>query len=227
MIKTIYALALSSASSKAGPRPTVDKPTQHLDSMPCGVGPSRPSELALPNSSEGSERVGDVLSSHSLSALSVAPMDFHAQHFATSSEQPEGRAKDAWMWFWPVESKESPTPLKDNEPIISLRPKSAAVACRLCWIQKTRTWQAYKNCDGVVTTLRTHLRNKHEDIYEGYLRTGIWAAVLRPHQGTHTDEPFHLAGFFVRLLRWIVIDDQVSGISILSLYTPPDPLIVY
>ena len=227
LIRTIYALALSSASSKAGPRPTVDKPTQHLDGISCGEGPSRASELTLLNLSEGPERVNDGLSSHRLSALSVTPVAFHAQHFATSFEQPEGRAKDVWIWFWPVESKELCTPLKDDEPIISLRPKSAAIACRLCWGKKTPTWQVWKNCDGVVTTLRTHLKKKHEDIYEGYRRTGTLETALRQHMGAHIDEPFHLDGLLERILRWMVIDDQVSSISILSFYTLPDPLIVY
>lgn len=194
--------------------------------MPCGVGPSPTSEVALPGSSDGLEHAGPAPSesSLSLSALSVAPADFHAQHFAKSSGQPEGRAKDVWMWFWPVESRESRTPPKDDEPIIFLRPKSSAVACRLCWGKKI--WQVYKNCDGVVTTLRTHLRSKHDTTYEGYLRTGTWETALCQNKG-HTDEPFHLAGFFEHLIQWMVIDDQVSSVFILSLYTPPDTVIVY
>jgi len=218
----MYTLAPSSASSKAGPRP---KPTQYLDGMPCGVGPSPASELALPNLSEGPECVDGVPSSHNLSALSVAPVEFHAQHFAKSSEQSGGRARDVWMWFWPVDSKESRMPLKHDEPILFQRPKASAVACRLCWADED--WKAYKICDGVVTTLRSHLRNHHETIYEGYLRTGSWETALRKHKTAHTDEPFHLAGFLERLLRWMVTDDQVSNIVILPLGTLSDAKIVY
>ena len=185
--------------------------------MPCGVGPSPASEVAFLDPSEGLDPAGDAPTSHILSAvsaLSVAPVDFHAQHFMKPSEQPDGRAKDAWMWFWPVESKESRTPLKDDEPILSLRPKALAIACRLCWGQKK--WKAYKNCDGIVTTLRTHLRNQHETIYKGYLQTGAWETEACKHKGGDIDEPFHLAGFLERLLRWMVIDDQVRSIFISS-----------
>jgi hypothetical protein len=92
----------------------VDKPTQHLDSMSCGVGPSPTSELAFLNLCEGLERVP---SSHRLSTLSVAPVEFHDQHFTKASEESGGCAWDMWMWFWPVESKESRMPLKYDEPI--------------------------------------------------------------------------------------------------------------
>lgn len=221
----MYTLVPSSASSEAGSHPAVDGPTQHLDSMPCGIGPPSSSEVVLPDSSEGLEHVDNAPSSLNVSALSVTPMDFHASHFSKSSEQPNRRAKDVWVWFWPVESKESRTPLEDNEPFIFLRPKSSAVACRLCWHQKK--WQAYKNCDGVVTTLRTHMRNKHELEYEGYLRTDAWETALRQLKGGHTKEPFCLTGFFERLIRWMVIDDQVSIVFIYSLYTPPDLMLVY
>jgi hypothetical protein len=224
LIKTMYASAPSSALSKTGLRPAVDKPTQHLDGMSCGVGPSPASELALPNSSEGPECVP---SSHSLSALSVAPVEFHAQHFAKSSEQSGGRARDVWMWFWPVESKESRMPLKHDEPILFQCPNASAVACRLCWADED--WKAYKICDGVVTTLRSHLRSHHETVYEGFLQTGSWEMALRKHKAAHTDEPFHLAGFLERLLRWMVADGQVSSIFIfiLPLCVLSDTGIVY
>src|SRR6266581_7365899 len=198
-----------SLAPKTGSRPAVGGQTQHLNGMPCGVGPPT-SETALSNPSEGlercvgdapledvgdapSERVGDAPSSVGLSALSAAPVDFHAQHFTKSSEKSEGRAKDVWMWFWPVESKESPTPLKHDEPILTQRPKSFAVACRLCWANEN--WKPFKICDGIVTTLRNHLRRDHETIYEGYLRTDTWEMELRKRTGghaTHADEPFHL-----------------------------------
>jgi hypothetical protein len=66
------------------------------------------------------------------------------------------------MWFWPVESKESRMPLKYDEPILLQCPKASAVACRLCWAD--RDWKTYKICDGVVTTLRSHPRSRHETI---------------------------------------------------------------
>ena len=182
--------------------------------MPCGVGPSPASQVALPDPSEGLECAGDAPTLVILSALSVAPVDFHAQHFMKPSEQPNGRTQDVWMWFWPVESKELRTLLKDDEPILSLRPKASAIACRLCWGQKK--WKAYKNCDGIVTTIRAHLRNEHETIYKGYLQSGAWETEVCRQKGGNIDEPFRLAGFHEHLLRWMVIDDQVSSIFILS-----------
>ena len=184
--------------------------------MPCGVGPSPVSELTLPNSSEGPERVDDTPSSDSLSAVfSVAPMEFHAQHFVKSSGQSGGCAQDVWIWFWPVKSQESSTPLKYDEPILFQRPKSPAVACRLCSFDEV--WKAYKVCDGIVTTLRYHLRTCHETIYNGYLQTGEYETALRRRREAHTNEPFNLAGFLERLIRWMVADDQVSSVFILSI----------
>ena len=199
---------------------------QHLDSMPCGIGPSPVSDLAPLNSSEGLEHVEDMPSLCNLStALSVTPTEFHAQHFAKSSGQSGGRAKDAWIWFWPVESKEVCTPLEHDEPILFQRPKAAAVACRLCWFKDE--WKAYKICDGVVTTLRTHMRNHHETIYEGYLQTGEYETALRRHKEACTNEPFNLAGFLEHLIRWMVADDQVSDVFILSLCASSDARIVH
>lgn len=120
------------------------------------------------------------------------------------------------MWFWPVESKESPTPLGCDEPILTQRPKSSAIACRLCWA--TEKWKAYKLSDGIVSTLRNHLKTQHKTLYEGYLRTDAWEIEQRNRKGAHVDEPFHLAGFLERLLRWIVSDDQASSFFKLSFY---------
>jgi len=219
----MHMLAPSSASPKAGPRPAVGRQTQHLNGMPCDVGPPT-SETALPSSSEGLERVADAPSSLDLSALSVAPMGFHAQHFTKASEKSDGRAKDVWIWFWPVESRESRTPLGLDEPILTERPKSPAVACRLYWL--TETWRAYKMCDGIVTTLRNHLKRDHPNSYEDYLRTNT--RELHKHEGSHADdsEPFHLTGLLDRLIRWIVSDDQASNALIASLYTLADAVIV-
>jgi hypothetical protein len=198
-------LSVPGSDSATGGQP------QHLDSMPCGVGPSTlaTSLRVLPEESQG---INDPPSSLSIAALSVAPGDFHAQHFAKPSEKSDGRAKDVWMWFWPVESKESPTPLKDDEPILSQRPKALAIACRLCWAKES--WKAYKICDGVVSTLRNHLKSQHQSIYEGYQRMSAREAEQHQDKGQRTHEPFHLAGFFEHLLRWIAVDDQASGMFI-------------
>jgi hypothetical protein len=99
--------------------------------MPCGVGPSTSEAVPL-NPSDDPKHVDDMPSLPRISAaLSVPPMDFHAQHFA-KSEGSDGRGSDVWSFFWPVESKE-PTPLKDDEPILTQRLKSSAIACRPCW----------------------------------------------------------------------------------------------
>lgn len=87
-------LVPSSASPKADSRRAVGGQTQHLNGMPCGVGPST-SETAPPTSSESTEHVDNPPSSLSLSAaLSVLPVDFHAQHFAKLSEKSDGRGRD-------------------------------------------------------------------------------------------------------------------------------------
>jgi hypothetical protein len=220
----MHILAPLSTSPTGHSRPAVHGQTQHLNGMPCGVGPPT-SETVLPNLSEGLEHVDDAPSSAGLSALSVAPLDFHSQHFTKSSEKSDGRAKDVWMWYWPVESKESSTPLKHDEPILTQRPKSSAIACRLCW--RTDNWKAYKLCDGIVTTLRNHLRREHETIYQGYLRSNAWEIELCKRKGDPIGEPFDLAGFLDRLIRWIVSDDQASNALVSFLDTLSDAVAVY
>ena len=192
--------------------------------MPCGVGPPT-SEPALPSPPEGPERVDNVPSSLNLSVPSMAPMDFHAQYFTKALEKSDGRAKDVWIWFWPVESRESCTPLETNEPLLTQRPKSPAVACRLCWLEDS--WRAWKICDGIVSTLRHHVKKDHKEDYEDYLRTE--RLELHKRQGGQADdsEPFHLAGFLDRLIRWMVSDDQASNAFVSHFYTLADAMIVY
>jgi len=185
--------------------------------MPCGVGPST-SETVASNSSKGLEHIDDTPSLPSLlAALSVPPVDFHAQHFAKSSEELDGHGSDVWTFFWPVESKE-PTPLKDDEPILTQRPKSSAIACRPCW--NNETWKVYKLGGGIMSTLRNHLETRHKTLYEGYQRTNAWEMEQRKHKEGHTKEPrpFQLAGFLEHLIRWIVSDDQASNLLISSFY---------
>lgn len=157
----------------AGSHCAVGEQTQNPSNELCGVGPSI-SGTALPNSSEGLERVDNAPSSLDLLALSVPPVDFHAQHFTKpSGKSDHGCGRDVWVWFWPVESKDSPTPLGLNEPILTQRPKAPSIACRLCWLDK-ETWKAYKRGDSVMSTLRHHLKTQHNSDYENYLWTDVW-----------------------------------------------------
>lgn len=214
-----------SASPKAGSRPEVGRQTQPINSLGCGIGP-RTSETAFPSSSEGPEHVDDAPSSVGLSALSVAPVDLHTRHFSKSSEKPDGRAKHVWRWFWPIESKESPTPLGSDEPTLTHRPKSSAIACRLC--SHLGIWKPYKLGDGTVSTLRNHLKRDHGPFYEGYLRTDAWETKrMGGHADHEADEPFHLAGLLDRMVRWIVADDQASNAFISFFYALSDAVIVY
>jgi hypothetical protein len=203
-----FLLAPTSALSKAGRNTIGGGQAQRLNSVPCGVGPSA-STMANKDLLDGSDHVGNMPSSHCHSAFSVAPAEFHAQHFMQSSEKADVHAKDVWMWFWPVESKELPTPLKDNEPILSQCPKASTIACCLC--STSKHWKAYKLCDGIVMTLWNHLRTHHRTTYEGYLWSKIWETEHHMCEGAYADDdPFHLAGFLKWLIRWIVVNDQAS-----------------
>jgi len=81
-------------------------------------------------------------------------------------------------------------------------------------------------CDGIVTTLRNHLKKDHPESYGDYLRTNTLE--LQKHKGGHVDdlEPFHLAGFLDCLIRWLVSDDQASNASVSTIYTLADAVIV-
>jgi len=105
---------------------------------------------------------------------SISPMHGNNYINVINFEKSDGCAKGVWVWFWPVDSKESPMPPKNDEPILSQRPKASAIVCCLCWAKEN--WKAYKLCDGVMTTLCNHLKNQHHDIYEGYRRTSACEA---------------------------------------------------
>jgi len=56
-------------------------------------------------------------------------------------------------------------PPKNDEPILSQRPKASAIVC--CLVGPKENWKAYKRCDGVMTTLCNHLKNQHHESMKG------------------------------------------------------------
>lgn len=67
--------------------------------------------------------------------------------------------------------------------------------------------------DGVVTTIRKHLKGAHSEEYER-----VCKLLNLKHSDKHInsttnesarDEPFNLREWLSRLVKWIVVDDQV------------------
>jgi hypothetical protein len=80
-------------------------------------------------------------------------------------------------------------------------------------------WQVWKVTDGMTTTLRTHLEDKHTDLYPE-LRDRLHlkhAHHSSPSSSPSLPEDFTLEGFRERLTRFIAADDQVFS-SLASLY---------
>jgi hypothetical protein len=74
-------------------------------------------------------------------------------------------------------------------------------------------WKCWKNVDGVVTTIRKHLKGAHSEEYEC-----VCKLFNLKHSDKHiistTDEsagnePFNFREWLMRLVKWIVVDDQV------------------
>jgi hypothetical protein len=156
--------------------------------------------------------------SQSGEAYLVSPIDFHCEIFGKMTQGGDERAKDAWIWYFPgVHSKTHPLPHEipdlSKTPLLSHRPPldtSPRVGCRICWEQRQK-WHTYKNVDGIVTNLRNHLTSEHLAIYEGYLANKEQSDALLPgrQRSESFAQPFTLEGFYERLVRWVVADDQV------------------
>ncbi len=104
-------------------------------------------------------------------------------------------------------------------------------------------WKTYKNTKGggITSTLRKHLKNKHGTLYEQVCRMLVSQGKLKPsaaaattsnsesqtHANARPRDKFTHEGFLLRLMRWIVADDQVRlpllafGILLSSPYISP------
>lgn len=81
-------------------------------------------------------------------------------------------------------------------------------------------WHTWKNADGQTASLRHHFKTKHYKVWreivvmkqlKGWMQLGVTAS--EKPQGIHhprAREPFSLAGFYERLIKWIAVDDQVG-----------------
>jgi hypothetical protein len=72
----------------------------------------------------------------------------------------------------------------------------------------------YKNTDGITTTLRTHLKQHHNEEYEKVVsllklkHSGDLDHPTAPTTPSHQG-PFELDEWIRLMIRWIVTDDQV------------------
>lgn len=72
----------------------------------------------------------------------------------------------------------------------------------------------YKNTDGITTTLRSHLKQRHNEEYEKVVsllklkHSGNLGHSLVPTTPSHQG-PFELDEWIRLMIRWIVTDDQV------------------
>ena len=171
--------------------------------------------------------------------VTVPPLQGY-KSLATSRLTPANAATDVWHFMRPLNRKEKPEewPPRSTdgsefvEKPLDCWPKSAYVGCKLClkWVAIiirmnpyliTRRWHVWKVTDGMTTTLRTHLEDKHADIYPELCdrlhlkhahRTSASSAPTLP-------EEFTLEGFRKRLTHFIAADDQVFMLVLLSLIT--------
>ena len=75
-------------------------------------------------------------------------------------------------------------------------------------------WTTWKNVEGQTASIRQHLRGKHGKVWrdvvvlrqlKGWKEVGAVTLEDEPREW----EPFSLAGFYERLVKWVAVDDQV------------------
>ncbi|CDO78277.1 hypothetical protein BN946_scf184660.g4 [Trametes cinnabarina] len=124
-------------------------------------------------------------------------------------------ALDVWYFCRPLETREEPSvrPKPEEEPVLTQKPKTPFVGCKLCV-----SWKTYKNSadGGVTNTIRAHLKSKHSETYEAVCKifTGEWKHVSTATEETASRRPcpredkFTPEGLLYYLARWIAADDQ-------------------
>lgn len=103
---------------------------------------------------------------------------------------------------------------------------SPNLTCRRGTRQDWRTW---KNSHGVTSAVRTHLKKYHEATYCAVVRAEKLKGWERLDSTRRTDsesvsasppKPFSLDEFNRKLVRWIVVDDQVRLLNYVPVLTP-------
>ncbi|RPD56068.1 hypothetical protein L227DRAFT_285464 [Lentinus tigrinus ALCF2SS1-6] len=132
-------------------------------------------------------------------------------------------AIDVWYFARALEMRPAPEvrPRPEDEPILTTKPKTPFIGCKAC-----KKWKTYKNTKGggITSTFRKHLRNNHSAVYQevcrmllsqGKLKCSTATAATSESNSSQTrddvrpHEKFTHEGFLLRLMRWIVADDQV------------------
>jgi len=138
-------------------------------------------------------------------------------------------AADVWYFVKPMDTDERPDEMVEEtdlaKPLITQKPKSRFVGCRLCkyvfcvrtYIHRRlifcpREWhKPWANTSGgITTTLRRHFESEHGNIYRSLLKQ----LKLRPERiqdvtDEEDDEPFSVERWTQLLIDWVVVDDQV------------------
>ncbi|KAI0058625.1 hypothetical protein BV25DRAFT_1146104 [Artomyces pyxidatus] len=144
--------------------------------------------------------------------------------FVRSDSGPETSmavASDVWYCTYPLKSGDRPSALPEMELYKSKPPvdKYSHLWCRFCPLDDPTTGPPWKNVNGQTAAIRSHLLSKHRELYRKivvlYQLKG-WKDIVQEDAGTlreqrlgHKDrEPFSIEGFYERLIRWIVVDDQ-------------------
>ncbi|KAI0069968.1 hypothetical protein K474DRAFT_946244 [Panus rudis PR-1116 ss-1] len=180
------------------------------EAAPCGVGPSQFTNAPTPPEPAQPLHEDEPI-------YSVSHLDLHAEHFhSLPSSSPES-SSNMWVFYWPSRCKEQPATSempRFSDPILRSQPKPEVapfLVCRLCYGEK-KQWKPYVNCgNGLATTLRNHLRNKHKNAFDGFCSVLERRKAVREGKRpeTVTMEPFDVPGLVRRLMKVVAIDDQV------------------
>ncbi|KAF5387624.1 hypothetical protein D9615_000715 [Tricholomella constricta] len=136
-----------------------------------------------------------------------------------AAKKSSSAASDVWYFTMRAVSGEKPNAMvqPSEDQLYTERPKNAAyVACRLC---KKGDWFAWKCVEGQTTRICEHLQSRHWSVYRELVvskKLKGWEKTAKLRHGPFENarassegrEPFTLEGFYDRLAKWIVVDDQ-------------------
>ncbi|VDC02215.1 unnamed protein product [Peniophora sp. CBMAI 1063] len=184
--------------------------TALADAAPCGTGPAA---AGAPDIVQGAFRDSSNAAPRHR-PLTISPREIIAMRERGRSEDSHRSSVPVFTFMRPLDSDAEPEGgfvAPDDEPVLTGRPASKYLGCRLC-----KHWKVYTNRkDGIISTLKRHLENNHQTEWHGYLRScdvrqarTCGKQPASPSDTDGQDFAFDYDVFLELFTRWIVSDDQ-------------------
>ncbi|CAA7265591.1 unnamed protein product [Cyclocybe aegerita] len=178
-----------------------------------GVGPQ---QVPAPNITSAQQAATHPALSHTRSGPSASSK--YAGSLAHNTSMPNGAAAtDVWYFMRGLHTNERPDMMPAQETPSENWPKIEEFSHLGCIICLFSEWTTWSNRAGQSKTICNHLKRKHWKVWrdivilkqlKGWKELGLTRYGTGSTSGPYEREPFSLDGFYDRLVRWIVVDDQ-------------------